>query len=94
MTALKDPYNACKGDYSVVPFYFIISVHLYHMLAFNNLKVGDWVHHIVFAGLICTFALSDQYGPVQNVAGFFLSGLPGGLDYCMMFAGTIKQHPF
>lgn len=82
ITSFSDPFASGKGDYNLVPFYFIVAVHAYHMIAFKNLTTDDYVHHIVFGGIICTFGFLDSWGPVQNVVAFFLSGLPGGLIYC------------
>lgn len=75
LRAFADPFQAAKGEYNLVPFYFIMSVHAYHMLAPGfTLKVADWVHHLLFAVAIGLIALTDQWGPVQTVVGFFLSG--------------------
>lgn len=88
-TCLQDPFQAGKGDYNLIPFYFITGVHAYHMLAFSNLKVSDWVHHLLFSGVMCTFGMLDAWGPMQNLVGFFLSGLPGGIDYVLL---TLVKH--
>jgi hypothetical protein len=63
LRAFADPFEAAKGEYQLIPFYFITSVHLYHMIGPGfQLKVADWVHHLVFAGAICTIAITDQWG--------------------------------
>jgi len=86
LTVLNDPFKAGLGTYCLIPLHFIIAVHAYHMLAFDNLKIDDYVHHILFAGVISSFAVSDTYGPITNFLGFFVSGLPGGLDYTLLVA--------
>eukprot|EP00051_Salpingoeca_urceolata_P029747 m.490908 g.490908 ORF g.490908 m.490908 type:complete len:248 (-) comp28820_c0_seq1:140-883(-) len=84
---LIDPANAINGgDYSVAPTYTIASIHAYHLLAFRNLPRGDWVHHLLFGGTICVAGLLLEAGTVLSVLAFFLSGLPGGLDYAMLAA--------
>jgi len=87
--SFADPYNSGKGDYNLVPFYFIVAVHAYHLLAFSDLKADDYFHHCTFGVIICTFGFLDSWGPVQNVVGMFLSGLPGGLIYCNL---VLKAH--
>lgn len=42
------------------------------------------VHHIVFGGTICTVGLVFNCGHLLGLLAFFLSGLPGGLDYAML----------
>jgi hypothetical protein len=84
LTVLRDPFRAGLGDYSLVPLHFVVAVHAYHMIAFSNLKIDDYVHHLLFAGLISTFAVFDTFGPITNFVSFYVSGLPGGIDYCLL----------
>jgi hypothetical protein len=86
LTVLQDPFRAGLGDYSLIPLHVIVAVHAYHMIAFSNLKIDDYVHHLLFAGLISTFAVVDTFGPITNFVSFFVSGLPGGIDYCLLVA--------
>lgn len=86
LTVLRDPFRAGLGDYSLVPLHFVVAVHAYHMIAFSNLKIDDYVHHLLFAGLISTFAVFDTFGPITNFVSFYVSGLPGGIDYCLLVA--------
>jgi hypothetical protein len=86
LRVLADPFQAGLGTYSLLPLEMIISVHVYHMVAFNNLRSEDYVHHLLFAGLMGGFAMYDTFGPVTNFLSFFVSGLPGGLDYGMLVA--------
>ena len=65
------------------------AVHAYHLLAFKDLTLDDWVHHLVFGGTICFVGLVFNSGPLLSVLAFFLSGLPGGLDYLML---TLVKH--
>lgn len=85
ITTLRDPANSIRGEnYSIWPAYWIAAIHTYHCVAFRNLTVDDWVHHIVFGGTICTVAVVFKCGTVLSLLAFFLSGLPGGLDYLML----------
>lgn len=86
LRVLADPFLAGLGPYSLLPLQMIIAVHAYHMIAFNNLRQEDYVHHILFACLMGGFACVDTFGPITNFVAFFVSGLPGGLDYCMLVA--------
>jgi hypothetical protein len=44
---------------------------------------GDWFHHILFCGTLVPIGLISP-NPIVNVFCFFLSGLPGGIDYVML----------
>jgi len=80
--AFSDPCVAGVGEYSLLPFAFGFGIHIYHLIAPGFvLRTEDYVHHIVFGGIICLVGTIDKGGPVSNVIGFFLTGLPGGLDY-------------
>jgi len=63
----------------------VCAIHLYHCLAFK-LRFEDIMHHILFASILCGIAIPyKQRGGVANNFGcFFLSGLPGGIDYAML----------
>jgi hypothetical protein len=63
-----------------------IGLHLYHVLFFTNLTVVDWVHHLVSAFLCGAIAILFEWGSMLNFILFFLTGLPGGIDYGMLFA--------
>lgn len=83
ITTLQAPRYCFTGPYSLVPVYLIAAVHLYHMLAFKC-NTGDYVHHLLFGGIICPMGIFFVTGPVQNTVAFFICGLPGGLDYFML----------
>eukprot|EP00756_Hemistasia_phaeocysticola_P009295 Hpha_TRINITY_DN14862_c0_g2::TRINITY_DN14862_c0_g2_i1::g.170408::m.170408 len=92
---LSDPINAVNvkvfhdtslfGDASVWPLTIVNSVHLYHMVAFRDLSAADYFHHLLF---IPTIGLTGQmcaWGALGNWQAFFISGLPGGVDYFMLY---------
>ena len=62
----------------------ILSLHLYHIFAFQPLVPIDWVHHGVMIIIMLPFAYAMQPGPMLNHGCFFASGLPGGIDYIML----------
>ena len=83
LTTISRPTHCFTGPFSLVPAVVVPSIHLYHLMAFEC-SVGDWVHRILFAGIICPLGLFFDPGPIQNMVGFFICGLPGGLDYGML----------
>lgn len=61
-----------------------LSGHLYHMIAFDDLRYDDYLHHILmfpFAGLAGLIFLKK---PGFNFAIFALTGLPGGIDFVLL----------
>ena len=86
------------GDFDLHSTYMVPAIHIYHMICFHCTK-DDYFHHFVFAGIICPLGFYFKAGPIQNAVGFFICGLPGGLDfvmlalvkYKMMFALTEKK---
>ena len=55
-------------------------LHVYHLLYFD-LKPDDKFHHFLFIPLIGFPAQYWRWGCHRNFMCFFISGLPGGLDY-------------
>ena len=91
-----DPYTVFEGPAcSMVGNSATIALHLYHMIAFK-VTAADLFHHFVFVGCLCGPAIPFKQvaGVSVNLSCFFLSGLPGGMDYVMlvlMYEGKITR---
>jgi hypothetical protein len=96
---LLDPVNSLDtniyndttmfGNASKWPLAIINTVHVYHMLAFK-LNGAEYFHHLLF---IPTLGFPGQFfdwAAVGNVQAFFISGLPGGIDYYLLSIGYNK----
>eukprot|EP00047_Mylnosiga_fluctuans_P011428 m.21279 g.21279 ORF g.21279 m.21279 type:complete len:268 (-) comp3610_c0_seq1:154-957(-) len=82
----QDPRYAFSGpSHTMVANSIVASIHLYHCIAFD-LRREDIMHHLVFVSILCGLAIPfKQVGGVANNFGcFFLSGLPGGIDYVLL----------
>ena len=90
LTTLAMPTHCFVGSFSLVPAIVVPGTHLYHLLAFQC-STADWVHHLLFAGVICPLGLFFEPGPVQNTVGFFICGVPGGLDYAMLALVKLRR---
>lgn len=67
---------------SLWPTVMIVAQHIYHLVAFKDVRSGDVWHHLLFVPVIGIYGgLMLEWGPNRNCLGFFISGLPGGLDY-------------
>lgn len=82
--AFRDPAMSMNGECNMLAAYIIPAIHVYHIVAFRGLSMGDIVHHVVFAGVICPIGLYMEGGVVQNAVAFYMCGFPGGLDYIML----------
>ena len=85
---VSDPVNALKIRETVNhwPSCLVFSIHLYHMLFFKNLQWIDWLHHILMVVIGAPLLITGELGPLMNFNHFFMCGIPGGLDYAMLFA--------
>ena len=80
--AFTEPHLTCEVSASPIPSYVIGALHLYHLMAYSTSR-ADWFHHILFCGTLVPIGLISP-NPIVNVFSFFLSGLPGGIDYLML----------
>eukprot|EP00038_Savillea_parva_P006799 m.165933 g.165933 ORF g.165933 m.165933 type:complete len:332 (-) comp12622_c0_seq1:217-1212(-) len=66
------------------PVLMIIAVHTYHCLGFK-LSQQDIFHHFLFVPTLGVGGgMLTPWGPIRNCLAFFISGLPGGIDYVML----------
>lgn len=68
------------------PTSLVFSVHVYHMVFFRGLQWVDWLHHILMVVIGAPLMVTSEVGPLMNFNHFFMCGVPGGLDYAMLFA--------
>jgi hypothetical protein len=66
------------------PSYAAFSLHLYHLTCFTALRLEDIVHHVLFAGGLGIFNFVLSWGRMTNLLIFFMTGLPGAIDYGML----------
>jgi len=69
---------------SFVPSYFAFSLHAYHFLAYTGLRGEDIVHHLLFVAPLGYVNFQMCFGPIVNILLFFMTGLPGAIDYWLL----------
>lgn len=87
LTTIANPFTSTVAQFGYsnkLPAVLTVTMHLYHVVAFSNLKMIDWVHHILSAFVSGGVALFFNWGPAVNAIFFFMSGLPGGIDYVLL----------
>eukprot|EP00937_MAST-01D_sp_MAST-1D-sp2_P007407 g7407.t1 len=96
--AFRDPPLALSRDHCAAlarggyfapcsdwPTCMIIALHAYHCLAFN-LDAQDVFHHLLFVPIIAGSHFVWPWGTSSNILAFFISGLPGAIDYALLAA--------
>eukprot|EP00304_Pavlova_gyrans_P006898 CAMPEP_0206047602 /NCGR_PEP_ID=MMETSP1466-20131121/21656_1 /ASSEMBLY_ACC=CAM_ASM_001126 /TAXON_ID=44452 /ORGANISM="Pavlova gyrans, Strain CCMP608" /LENGTH=286 /DNA_ID=CAMNT_0053422621 /DNA_START=16 /DNA_END=876 /DNA_ORIENTATION=+ len=71
------------------PMALVFSVHVYHVAFFKDLNWIDWLHHIIMIAVGAPMLITGEVGPLMNFNNFWMCGVPGGIDYCMLFC--VKQ---
>ena len=91
VSTIKTPISSLNGSMSsLVPTLMVPALHVYHMIGFKC-STADYVHHVLFAGVICSLGFMYEIGTIQNTIGFFMCGLPGFIDYAMLACVKTKR---
>lgn len=61
-----------------------LSLHIYHLVAFDNLTFLDYLHHGISAFIAAPLGILFFYNKIINIHNFLLCGLPGGIDYFLL----------
>ncbi|ULY68491.1 hypothetical protein [Chlorella virus XW01] len=78
--------NILINNYSNIPSITTYCLHIYHFIYyFKSLKFDDYLHHILMVGFCLPVGNYIQSGLLLNYSLFFLTGLPGGIDYILLF---------
>ena len=88
IATLNRPSLAMLDDMrSWVPSYLSFSVHVYHLLEGmmgDGIRSEDLAHHVIFVGVFGAVNFAFVWGPIVNVLLFFITGIPGGLNYVLL----------
>lgn len=62
------------------------ALHIYHIIwYFKRLRFDDWIHHILSVGIALPLSLATHAGTLLGHSLFYLTGLPGAIDYFLLF---------
>lgn len=88
---LKDPLNEL---FNPIPYYdttiIVAILHLYHILFFKCTK-ADIFHHLFFVTIGSLVVFIFNNGRFVALSHFFICGLPGGIDYVILFLYEMKH---
>jgi hypothetical protein len=78
--------NYILNDGSEMPIIITVALHIYHIILYYNiLRFDDWLHHILMIFILLPLSIYLDAGILLNHGLFFLTGLPGGIDYFLLF---------
>jgi hypothetical protein len=64
----------------------VFALHFYHILVYwNKFRPDDWLHHILMIGVALPISMIVKAGPLLGYSLFFTTGLPGAIDYALLF---------
>ncbi len=64
----------------------VFALHFYHMAVYYyKMRYDDWSHHIIMVLLALPLSLYVNCGAILGHSLFFTTGLPGGIDYFLLF---------
>jgi hypothetical protein len=74
------------GEKNLLALSFVFALHFYHIAAYKTkLRFDDWLHHILMIGVALPIGWYLNSGPLMGFNLFFTTGLPGGIDYILLF---------
>ena len=91
-TCLMNPnicYQISWNENSYCVFYLSLLLHIYHLLFFQ-LNKADYIHHLSMCG-ICGPLIYYEKSILSSFSLFFLTGLPGMIDYFSLFLAKINK---
>tara|TARA_B100001121_G_scaffold310515_1_gene342037 strand:+ start:6756 stop:7406 length:651 start_codon:yes stop_codon:yes gene_type:complete len=81
-----DLFNLHKYELNIMPVELTFSIHFYHILIYyNKFLFDDWLHHIIMIFFCLPMGIYINNSPLMYHCLFFLSGLPGGINYFLLF---------
>ena len=82
----SDIYNFNKYPRNIEATIITFSLHFYHLVYyFRKLRFDDWLHHVLMIVFALPLSLAVNGGCLIGHSLFFTTGLPGCIDYFMLF---------
>jgi hypothetical protein len=62
------------------------ALHIYHCIVYwRKFRYDDWLHHALMIGIALPLGWALPSGRLLGFSLFFTTGLPGGIDYVLLF---------
>lgn len=84
---LINPINAFNNnEFNGSALGITTGLHIFHIIRdYKLLNMIDWLHHIISNFLMSYIGIYLYHNKVFNCGLFFMCGLPGGIDYTLLF---------
>jgi len=93
---ITDLYGLEKYTTNLLAVQLCLALHFYHIaLYWQKFRFDDWLHHGVMIGVAMPLGLFIQSYTLMGFSLFFTTGLPGGIDYALLFLvrnGYLEKH--
>lgn len=67
--------------------YICYALHVYHIYEYWRVfHLDDWLHHVLMIGVALPLGSLTRSGALMGTSLFFMTGLPGGINYALLFA--------
>ena len=85
VSTFTDFNTVLSATTSILPSIITYSLHIYHIAVYyKKFNLDDWLHHILM-GAALVVAHQFNSGRLINYSLFFTTGLPGMIDYFLLF---------
>ena len=89
-TSQSECYDKTHFDSSALGITF--GLHTFHIVRdYKTLTIIDWLHHLISSWFMTFIGVYYYHMPLWNCGTFFLCGLPGGIDYLLLFLYKMKK---
>jgi hypothetical protein len=84
--SFTDFANVGSYDVNLHAASLVFALHFYHIARYKDkLRYDDWLHHITMIFFALPIGIFAGGGVLMGFSLFFTTGLPGGIDYFMLF---------
>jgi hypothetical protein len=86
VTALTNFPAAIHQPVNLFALQICAALHIYHILYYyKKFRFDDWLHHVLMIGIALPIGGLVPSGAMLGFSLFFTTGLPGGIDYVLLF---------
>jgi len=85
--SFTDFYNVSQYPTAWTAVFLCYALHLYHLYVYRaSFHMDDWLHHGLMVAVALPIGTTVTAGALMGTTLFFTTGLPGGINYAMLFA--------
>jgi len=89
-----DLHGLAKYETNWLAVQLCLALHFYHIaLYWQKFRTDDWLHHLLMIGIAIPIGCYVQAHTFMGFSLFFTTGLPGGIDYLMLFLVRNQKLP-